>query len=190
MPHIAFERNCEYSSLPAEPCNNDMRTFKGYLHRWMASTMKLAPYTESIIMPVLRESATAALKTCTGGRNGRMCGFYWREGAFRNVAPAGQYPDTASMGEQMNVLGALMSVMRTDSYLPPLTNTTGGTSGTDYAAGLGPDKDPRDRLWKPITQADRAGAGIITTVLIGLFGLTMLWLNWDQLRGRGFAFRN
>ncbi|KXJ89888.1 mannan endo-1,6-alpha-mannosidase DCW1 [Microdochium bolleyi] len=187
-PHIAFERNCEYSSLPAEPCNNDMRTFKGYLHRWMASTMKMAPYTESIIMPVLRESARAALKTCTHGPNGRLCGFYWREGAFRTTAPVGQFPDTASMGEQMNVLGALMSVMKTETYRPPFTNTTGGTSGADYNAGLAGDEDPRNRLWKPITAADKAGAGIVTAVLIGAFASTMLWLNWDQMRGRGFGF--
>ncbi|KXJ94982.1 family 76 glycoside hydrolase [Microdochium bolleyi] len=170
---VAFERNCEGASTG---CNTDMRSFKGYLHRWMASTMKLAPYTAPTIMPVLRSSAKAALKTCTGGTNGRMCGFQWRSGEF--VGPAGA-------GEQMNVLGALMSVMNPADIRAPLTNATGGTSGGSLTAGTGGDMNIFDRSYRPITTGDRAGAGIATAVLLGLFLSTMAWLNWDQFRSVG-----
>ncbi|KAH7030634.1 family 76 glycoside hydrolase [Microdochium trichocladiopsis] len=177
---VPLERNCEL--VAEEGCNTDMRSFKGYLHRWLASTMKMAPYTEPTIMPLLRSSLRAALKTCTGGANGRMCGFHWREGRF--IAGPGKADDVPGVSEQMNVLGALLSVMRTESVRPPLTNATGGTSGGDYNAGTNGDYDPYDRF-RPVTTADRAGAGVATAVFVGVFAGMMAWLNWDQMRGGG-----
>lgn len=153
-----------------------MRSFKGYLHRWMASTMKLAPYTAPTIMPVLRSSAKAALQTCTGGPNGRMCAFQWRGGVFQGNAGA---------GEQMNVLAALLSVMDPTSVRGPLTNSSGGTSGGSLVAGTGGDMNIFDQSYRPITTGDRAGAGIVTAVLLGVFFSTMAWLNWDQFKNVG-----
>ncbi|POS68711.1 glycosylhydrolase family 76-2 [Diaporthe helianthi] len=48
----AIERSCE---LPERiSCTTDMRSFKGYLHRWLASTAQLAPFVHDQIMDVLR----------------------------------------------------------------------------------------------------------------------------------------
>lgn len=170
---VAYERNCEGAP---EGCNTDMRSFKGYLHRWMATTMKLVPHTEAVIMPVMRSSARAALKTCVGGANGRMCGFHWRAGEFRAPAPGA--------GEQMNVLGALLSVMKVNSVKAPLSGNNGGTSQGDSNAGLGGTFNPYEKYGPP-TAADKAGASIATVVFVGVFAGLMGWLNWDQLMGRG-----
>ncbi|KAJ8118286.1 hypothetical protein ONZ43_g4027 [Nemania bipapillata] len=69
---VAKEIACE----PAN-CNTDMTFYKSFLHRSLASTVKLAPYKADLILPVLKSSAAAAVKTCTSGDNGRMCGFIW-----------------------------------------------------------------------------------------------------------------
>lgn len=80
-----------------------MNFYKGILHRSLASTMKLAPYTADKILPILKTSAVAAVSTCTGGDNGRMCGFAWSDGKF----------DKSTAGAQSSVLAALTSVLQT-----------------------------------------------------------------------------
>jgi mannan endo-1,6-alpha-mannosidase len=72
---VAKEIACESRST----CTVDMTFFKSFLHRSLASTAKVAPYTAALILPVLKSSAAAAVKNCTGGDNGRMCGLYWSE---------------------------------------------------------------------------------------------------------------
>ena len=50
-----------------------------------------------------------------------------------------------------------------------LTNTTGGTSQGNAAAGSGANDSPT--MYDTITTGDKAGAGILTTaVLVSLFG--------------------
>ena len=71
---VATEVSCEPSN-----CNTDMTFFKSFLHRSLAATMKAAPYTEDLILPVLKTSAAAAVKSCVGGKNGRMCGLVWSD---------------------------------------------------------------------------------------------------------------
>ncbi|KAK4494275.1 hypothetical protein PRZ48_014573 [Zasmidium cellare] len=44
-------------------CNIDQQTFKAYLSRWMAATIKVAPWTEDTIMPLLQASARAAAES-------------------------------------------------------------------------------------------------------------------------------
>ncbi len=80
---VAKEVACE----PAN-CNMDMTFSKSFLHRSLASTMKMAPYTSNLILPTLKTSAAAAAKSCTGGDNERMCGLIW-PGGFNNQTGAG-----------------------------------------------------------------------------------------------------
>ena len=72
---------------------------------------------------------------------------------------------------------AAMSVIFTnllplESVAPPLTNLTGGTSSGNPNAGSQSVADPE--AIKPATGADRAGAGIVTTLILvgatGMFG--------------------
>ncbi|KAJ1326148.1 mannan endo-1,6-alpha-mannosidase [Microdochium nivale] len=157
---VAFELNCEHAK-----CTTDMESFKGYLHRWMASAMINAPYTRDTIMPVLRSSAAAALKQCTGGANGRMCGFRWRSGKF----------DEVSAGHQMNVLGALISTITPDSVKPLRTNKT-GTSLGNFNAG----SDAVDLMaFAPITTGDKAGAGIVTAIIMAAALGAFAWMSLD-----------
>lgn len=113
---VAFESACESSGT----CTTDMLFFKGILHRSLAWTMKLAPYTAATILPVLKSSAAAAVSTCTGGDNGRMCGFSWTNGTF----------DSSNAGAQTSVLSALVSVL-------DLTDVVSSGSGSGPSSGSG-----------------------------------------------------
>jgi mannan endo-1,6-alpha-mannosidase len=139
-----------------------MFSFKGYLHRWLAVATQVAPFIADKILPVLSTSAAAAVATCTGESNGRTCGFKW-EGKT--------YDGSYGAGQQMTVRGAVSSLWIGQSTAP-VTNTTGGTSVGDANAGSQSDKF--DGALEPLTAGDRAGAGILTAVLllgaVGTFG--------------------
>ena len=153
---VMYEQLCE----PTGFCNTDQRSFKGYLTRWMAGTTQMAPHTYSTIRPLLENDATAAAKACVGdpgaalyrGTPGTACGFRWTTEGFDG---------SAGVGEQMNALAAVMSMLA-DQVKAPVTADTGGTSkGDPGATGREQVKE------REITGGDRVGAGILT-VLIGL----------------------
>lgn len=170
-----FPNNTAYE-IACEPnrggCTADMLSFKGYVHRWMAVVTQVAPFTKDTILPLLKQSTQAAVNQCTGGETGRKCGFYWTSGEF--VDPAVDH--TTGAGEQMNVLAAVSSLL-IDQTEPPTTNLTGGTSKGDYSAGGSPIAGNENEL-RPITAGDKAGAGILTFVVLsaglGLFG----WMSY------------
>jgi mannan endo-1,6-alpha-mannosidase len=146
-----------------------MLSFKGYVHRWLAVTAQLAPFTKERIMNTLRTSTKAAVSQCTGGQTGRVCGFKWLTGV---------YDGTNGAGEEMNVLGALLSLL-VDSAPGPLTNLTGGTSEGDPGAGGSLSFTPDH---KSITTADKAGAGILTSVFLAGIIMTFAWMStgWNE----------
>lgn len=152
---VAVEVPCE----GPKTCTPDMLSFKGYLHRWLAVISQVAPVTAPKILPILRKSTEAAVKQCTGGATGRQCGFYWSGGQF--VDP--NRDKTSGAGEAMNVLAAVSSLLIGESKVP-VTNSTGGTSKGNPNAG---GRDNGERPIKPITMADKVGAGILTFVLLG-----------------------
>lgn len=165
---IAHEPACE----DVGTCTSDMMSFKGFVARWMAMTAQLAPFTRDTILPVLRTSAAAAVRTCGGGDSGRMCGFKWHTDTWDG---------TVFAGNQMNVLATLSSLLVGTGEASaaggdggaPVTNATGGTSTGDAAAGYG--EKPWERKITPITTADRAGAAILTILLIGSFTGGAVW---------------
>lgn len=150
--NVAVEPSCE----DYDTCTTDMLSFKGYMARWYSTITKLAPFTAELILPVLRGSAQAAINQCTGGSNGRQCGFKWASGQFDNNVGAGQ---------TMNVLAAVSSLLINDVG-GPVASDTGGTSKGDPNAGAGTD-DVNSRHMAPITTGDKAGATIITILLLG-----------------------
>lgn len=153
---IMYEAACE----PSGNCNNDQRSFKAYLARWMAATTKVAPWAADQLLPRIRTSAIAAAKTCTGGDDGQQCGMKWYTGAFdKNLG----------VGEQMSALEVIQSNL-IKNVEGPLTNSTGGTSKGDSAAGTTGSGDTLVS-WTPITTGDKAGAGILTLLIIaGMLG--------------------
>ncbi|TQN68190.1 Mannan endo-1,6-alpha-mannosidase DCW1 [Colletotrichum shisoi] len=153
-------------------CTADMLSFKGYVHRWLSVVTQIAPFMKEKILPVLRDSTQSAVNQCTGGATGRVCGFYWNDRVF--VDPA--VDKTSGAGEQMNVLAAVSSLL-IESVEPPATNNTGGISKGDPDAG---SKSKDNIEPEPISTADRAGAGILTAiVLAGGLG-TWGWMSFGD----------
>ncbi|KAM7223361.1 glycoside hydrolase family 76 protein [Rhypophila decipiens] len=155
---VAYEMACEEHMS----CTTDMLSFKGYVHRWLATATQVAPFIRDQVMPVLRKSAEAAISTCTGEANGRACGFKWNKRVYDGSHGAGQ---------QMNVLGAVSTLLIGQTKVP-LTNSTGGTSRGNPNAGS--HSDTFSGHSTPPTMADKAGAGVLTFVIlagaIGTFG--------------------
>ena len=133
-------------------CDVDQRSFKAYLARWMAATTKVAPWTGATIMPLLQSSAKAAVATCTGGSDSQQCGMKWTTG----------FDGSMGVGEQMSVLEVVQSNL-VGSVAGPLTSGTGGSSKGDPSAG---GNSVKGISYNTITSGDKAGAGILTTIVL------------------------
>ncbi|KAF2097840.1 mannan endo-1,6-alpha-mannosidase [Rhizodiscina lignyota] len=163
---VMYEVACE----PNGKCDNDQRSFKAYLSRAMAATAKVAPFTFDLIMPLLQSSAQAAAQQCSGtagpyGSFGNVCGLRWTQKQ--------QYDGSFGPGEQMAAMEIFQSNLVT-KVQGPVTNKTGGTSKGNPNAGSNSGTSPI--VYSTISTSDRAGAGIITTlVLIGILG-GALWM--------------
>ncbi|KAI1098666.1 glycoside hydrolase family 76 protein [Jackrogersella minutella] len=167
---VMWEPSCEKTEAK---CNVDQQSFKGHLARWMSLTAQLAPFTHDSIMPLLKSTVTAVGKQCSGpagteykGADGTACGFSWLQGSTFD----GEY----GVGEQMNALQAVISVLG-DSAPAPYTSVNGGSSQGNVNAGAN-DDDKIDQP-KPITTADKAGAGILTALVLGglVSGMFFVW---------------
>jgi mannan endo-1,6-alpha-mannosidase len=159
--NIAYEVACEEHMT----CTTDMLSFKGYVHRWMATMTQIAPFTHDQIMTVLQTSTEAAIKQCTGGASGQECGFQWSSGSFDGSVGAGQ---------SMDVLGAVSSLL-VASVPAPVTNSTGGTSVGNNNAGSSSDSFMGDS--SPPTTGDKAGASILTILVLAAAGGTFGWMS-------------
>lgn len=165
--NIMTEVACE----PVNLCNLDQQSFKAYLSRWLAVTTQWAPHTYDMLMPLLQTSAVAAAKQCQGGDNKRMCGLVWNKD---------KYDGSTGVGQQMAAMEVTLSCM-VKQRSAPLTSDTGGTSKGDPDAGsedIG-RTEPESNLG-PITAGDRAGAGILTVLIIGLFVSSLIWIFIDE----------
>lgn len=143
----------------------------------MATTAQIAPIVSQPIMGVLKNSTAAAVKACAdvanpNGYSTATCGFRWTTGAYDGLAGAGQ---------QMSVLGALTSVLvavEPQSAVPPVTNTSGGTSigdpnaGSSYVTPLA-----------PVKTSDRVGAGILTALILVFLSSALLWMSTELVEG-------
>lgn len=170
--NILYEQFCE----PHKLCNVDQQSFKGYILRFMASTTQLATYTAPTLLKLIANSGTAAAAACVGpasaafkGIDGTGCGFTWLQNGFDGIN---------GVGEQMNALSAIMYNL-IGSSVTPATANKGGTSPGDPSAGSEGDNSHLASL-PDITTADRAGAGIVTAVLIALLGGFVFFLISDK----------
>jgi hypothetical protein len=154
MQEVACENNGK--------CDVDQHSFKAYLSRWMAATTKMAPFTFDAIMAKLAPSAQAAAQQCSGGDNVRTCGLKWQSGAT--------WDGSSGVGQEMAALEVIQSNLIAQSK-GPVTNTTGGTSKGNYAAGTATSSII---TITPATEADRVGAGFVTAVVLACF-VGMVW---------------
>ena len=158
-----YEVACEDANSSGGTCDNDQLSFKAYFSRWLAATTKVAPFTADTIMAWLKPSAQAAAEQCDGGTNGVTCGEHWTAGST--------WDGTYGVGQQMSALSVIQANLITEA--PELvTNSTGGTSKGNAAAGTtSTSTDSTGNVITPATGADKAGAGILTAlVLFGLLG--------------------
>lgn len=161
---IMVEVACE----PISTCNNDQRSFKAYLSNWLGTITQIAPEYRDTIVPYLIASAKGAAGQCSGGTDGMTCGREWNTTTWDG---------TYGVGEQMSALGAVQAAMLTVAGVDvpgPLTLDTGGTSKSDPSAGTGGagsgsaqgSLSPGNVARRPITTSDRAGAGILTALVL------------------------
>lgn len=156
--NIMSEVACE----PVDLCDLDQQSFKAYLSRWMAATVKWAPWMSDRILPILRSTSIAAVSTCRGGPNGRMCGLKWTD--------QGKFDGSWGIGQQMAIMEVVLSNL-IHSSADPFTENSGGTSISDPGAGgegmvrFDPFTAAPDSL-PPITTSDRVEAGILTAIVI------------------------
>ncbi|KAM0556845.1 hypothetical protein ACHAPJ_005517 [Fusarium lateritium] len=170
--NIMTEVACE----PVKLCNLDQKSFKAYLSRWLAVTTQWAPHTRDIIMPLLRASAIAATDKCTGGDNKRMCGLYWTKDKFEGEI---------TIGQQMAALEVTLSCMIQDRPAP-LTKDTGGTSKANPGGGSEDvGRTTPDLAYKPLPAGDKAGAAILTFVVLSGLLAGMFWIFFDEASDAG-----
>jgi len=87
--------------------------------------------TAATLKPVLRTSAEAALRQCTGGDAKRQYGFYWSEGVFVK-------PSSTGVGETMSVLSAVQGLLAVELEGKKAVGTgNGGGSGGGAGGGTG-----------------------------------------------------
>ena len=84
--NIMSEIQCESTML----CDQDQKSFKAYLARWMAVTSLIVPQTAPLIVPKLQASAKAAAGQCDGGSTGRACGMQWYSTTWDGLTGVGQ----------------------------------------------------------------------------------------------------
>ncbi|KAI9823431.1 MAG: hydrolase 76 protein [Thelocarpon impressellum] len=156
-PNVMYEVACE----PNGKCNVDQRSFKAYLSQWMAHTTQMAPFTADFIMPRLKASAVAAAQQCSGA-GGELCGVKWTMGT-NDGSPGG-------VGEQMSALSVIGATL-IPQVEAPATNSTGGISKGNSAAGGAVATPPSGVRTEKVTTGDRVGAGFLTTfILVGVLG--------------------
>ncbi|KAI0852805.1 glycoside hydrolase family 76 protein [Daldinia vernicosa] len=153
---VATEIACEKNS-----CTSDMHFYKGILHRALASTVRVAPHTASKIQPSLKSSAKKAAAECTGGSNGRLCGFVWSTGEFDGSTGAAQ---------QMNMLSALVSI------LPVVEQVSGGNSSAGSGSGSSNSSGSENGDSQGNTSSDEThgSAGTKASVGLALLGSVLL----------------
>ncbi|KAI1464562.1 glycoside hydrolase family 76 protein [Daldinia caldariorum] len=156
---ILWEPSCE--KTPAK-CDTDQQVFKGHLSRWMALTSIIAPFTAETFTPLLKTSAQAAAKACTGpassdykGPDGTACGFSWLDSSFDGIT---------GVGEQMNAMQAVMAPLAHLAQAPYTSENGGSSQGNPNAGAQDSSKIEQPRT---ITTGDKAGAGILTALALG-----------------------
>lgn len=160
---VMYEAACQ----PYNKCNTDQRCFKGIFSRFLGLTMLMAPATVDSISPYILSSAEALKTSCSGGSDGHTCGLNWMEGSWDGVY---------GLGEQICALD-LMNTLLIHTKPGPLTADDGGSSTGDGAAGSNAGSTGENGNFKSsldLSTKDRAGAGIITAVVL-IFMLASSW---------------
>ncbi|KAJ5675391.1 hypothetical protein N7462_008288 [Penicillium macrosclerotiorum] len=160
--NVLVEITCE----AVDKCDRNQITFKAYFTSWLAFLTTIVPGTSDQFMPKFKTSAQAAIKTCTAGSDGNLCGIKWYEQATDS---------STGLEQQMAVLGVLNAVMVPFKGQAPLTSDTGGTSKSNPSAGTNSSDSDVPAL-NTVTTGDRAGAGILTVIFVTGWAVAVTWM--------------
>ncbi|KAK9465576.1 glycosyl hydrolase family 76-domain-containing protein [Lipomyces arxii] len=149
---VLFEAACEQSNT----CDTDQKSFKAYMGRFLGLTAVLAPFTADTIQTHLTQTAAGVAQSCTGGSDGVTCGTSWIVDGWDN---------SWGLGQQMSALEVTQNLL-VHTVPAPYTAANGGSS-----PGNSSGRTSRSSV---TTTADRAGAGIVTSVIL----LMMLGATW------------
>lgn len=144
----------EYACEASGTCNQDQRSFKAYLARWLAVALQVAPFSAPTITPWLQTSAKAAVRVCTGGPpDGVVCGRKWWED---------KDDGTRDVGNQMSAMSIVQANLVTK--VPGIADRTTGTSVGNPGAGGGdtPQPNVNDLAIRQYGTAEKVGAWLIT----------------------------
>jgi mannan endo-1,6-alpha-mannosidase len=103
--NVMYEAACE----PINTCDTDQFSFKAYLSRWMAKSAVVAPYISAPVSKLLTASAEAAARSCSGGRNGTVCGQKWYVGGYDGSTGIGQDLSALETVQSLLLLGGDVS---------------------------------------------------------------------------------
>lgn len=139
----------------------------------MAASTKVMPQLTTMFQPYLLKSAQNAALQCSGtvaGIYGDACGLKWYEGR--------DWDGTYGVGQQMAALEVIQGLLIGQAAYP-VSKHTGGISHGDPSAGTGGDGGTlpvggETIPMQQVTTADKAGAGVLTAVLI-IFMLGGTW---------------
>lgn len=132
---------------------------------------QLAPHTADSILPALKTSANAAIKTCTGGDQARQCSLDWVDGKFSGKSDASQ---------EMSVLNAVSSLLVGSANGPRTAKSTGNSGGSnDDGKGSSEDQGSSGDGDKKGDKPDNAkSSGFkITPNVLGVVGLSVIALS-------------
>ena len=157
--NILSEVACE----PIMTCDRNQLGFKGYLAMWLAFTAILVPKTAEQIIPRLQGTVVAVGKQCSG-KSENLCGSRWYQPNWDGIE---------GLEVQMAALGAVTSnLMVMESQSPNTIDTN--PDAKEHQIDSGDDEDP-NKL-DPINTGDRAGAWILTIIMVIAIGGAVGWL--------------
>lgn len=122
--NVMYEHACE----PYEVCDTDMKSFKGYLARFMSASALMAPAAvQGQVSTYLGASAAAVGKACSGGDAGTTCGQKWYTGAFDGSVGLGQSMSALETVQGL-LAGAAPAPLRGDDIKDVRLSASTGTS--------------------------------------------------------------
>lgn len=154
------------SSCAPYHCNNDQRSFRALYARCLGVTSVLVPSLYDQIRPILEASAQGAAASCSGGRDGVTCGMDWNVGGYDNLY---------GLGEQMSAAEVILA-LNAQLAPAPYTSTNGGSSKSDPNAGTTSSTDNVNTNVLTITTKDKAGAGVLTAVVLVIIVGGAVWM--------------
>lgn len=146
-------------------CNNDQRSFRSLYARCLGVTTVLIPETYLILEDFLVKSAEGAAQSCSGGSDGVTCGEDWSYDGWDGVY---------GLGEQQSALEVMLATIQ-NQMTPPLSVQSGASNQTDSEAGLGDSTRTNENTLK-ITGKDKAGAGVLTAVVLVIVLGGSVWM--------------